>query len=206
MIHDVGGPTANMYGFECKKKLSKGVCGKKRCLFPTICPSMPIDHGPQIELLRELRRLKDVRKVVVASGIRYDMILADQKNGRRYLEEIVRHHVSGQMKIAPEHCVDSVLDCMGKPGTGDLVKFRKLFYTLTEKAKLKQFLTYYIIAAHPGCSRKDMQQLKSFALRELKILPRQVQIFTPTPSTFSGVRERLFSLSFIFPPCGIFMS
>ena len=185
MIHDVGGPTANMYGFECEKKLSKGVCKKKRCLFPTICPSMPIDHGPQIELLRELRRIKGVRKVVVASGIRYDMILADQKNGRRYLEEIVRHHVSGQMKIAPEHCVDSVLDCMGKPGTQDLLKFRKLFYSLTEKAKLKQFLTYYIIAAHPGCSRKDMQQLKKFALKELRILPRQVQIFTPTPSTFS---------------------
>ncbi|HEB68173.1 MAG TPA: YgiQ family radical SAM protein [Desulfobulbus sp.] len=185
IIHDVGGPTANMYGFECTKKLSKGVCRKKRCLFPTICPSMPIDHGPQIEMLRAIRGIQGVRKVFVASGIRYDMILADKKNGRRYLEEIVAHHVSGQMKIAPEHCVDSVLDCMGKPGTGELIKFRKLFYALTEKAKLKQFLTYYIIAAHPGCSRKDMQQLKNFALRELKILPRQVQIFTPTPSTFS---------------------
>ena len=185
IINDVGGPTANMYGFECAKKLSKGVCRKKRCLFPAVCPSMPIDHGPQIALLRGIRKIKGVRKVFVASGIRYDMILADQKNGRRYLEEIVRHHVSGQMKIAPEHCVDSVLDCMGKPGTKDLLKFRRLFYSLTEKAKLKQFLTYYIIAAHPGCSREHMQQLKRFALKELKILPRQVQIFTPTPSTFS---------------------
>ena len=185
IINDVGGPTANMYGFECTKKLEHGACRKKRCLFPVICPSMPIDHGPQIELLREIRGLKGVRKVFVASGIRYDMILADRKNGHRYLEEIVRYHVSGQMKIAPEHCVDSVLDCMGKPGTKDLLKFRKLFYRLTEKAKLKQFLTYYIIAAHPGCGKKDMQQLKNFALKELKILPRQVQIFTPTPSTFS---------------------
>ena len=184
-ISDLGGPTANMYGFECEKKLTKGTCATKRCLFPSICPKMPIDHGPQITLLKEIRKIKGIRKVVVASGIRYDMILADRKNGLRYLEEIVRHHVSGQLKIAPEHCVDSVLDCMGKPGTKDLLTFRKLFFTLTKKAGLKQFLTYYMIAAHPGSRLQDMRELKKFALRNLKLLPRQVQIFTPTPSTIS---------------------
>ncbi|HHB75301.1 MAG TPA: YgiQ family radical SAM protein, partial [Desulfobulbus sp.] len=184
-ISDLGGPTANMYGFECEKKLTKGTCATKRCLFPSICPKMPIDHGPQITLLREIRKIKGIRKVVVASGIRYDMILADRKNGLRYLEEIVRHHISGQLKIAPEHCVDSVLACMGKPGTKDLLRFRELFFTLTAKAGLKQFLTYYIIAAHPGCRLRDMRELKKFAFRNLKLLPRQVQIFTPTPSTFS---------------------
>ena len=184
-ISDLGGPTANMYGFECAKKLSRGACAKKRCLFPAPCPKMGIDHNPQIDLLKAIRTIKGVRKVVVASGIRYDMVLADRKNGRRYLEEIVRHHVSGQLKIAPEHCVDSVLACMGKPGTKDLLRFRELFFTLTKKAGLKQFLTYYIIAAHPGCRLRDMRALKKFALRHLKLLPRQVQIFTPTPSTIA---------------------
>ncbi len=184
-ISDLGGPTANMYGFECEKKLRRGACANKRCLFPANCPQLPIDHNPQIELLQEIRKLKGIRKVVVASGIRYDMVLADRKNGLRYLEEIVRHHVSGQLKIAPEHCVQSVLACMGKPGTKDLLRFRELFVTLTKKAGRKQFLTYYIIAAHPGCRLQDMRELKKFALRNLKILPRQVQIFTPTPSTIA---------------------
>ncbi|HHL33419.1 MAG TPA: YgiQ family radical SAM protein, partial [Desulfobulbaceae bacterium] len=184
-ISDLGGPTANMYGFECEKKLRRGACANKRCLFPASCPQLPIDHSPQIELLQEIRKLKGIRKVVVASGIRYDMVLADRKSGLRYLEEIVRHHVSGQLKIAPEHCVQSVLACMGKPGTKDLLRFRELFFTLTKKAGRKQFLTYYIIAAHPGCRLQDMRELKKFALRNLKVLPRQVQIFTPTPSTIA---------------------
>jgi uncharacterized radical SAM protein YgiQ len=185
MIHDVGGPTANMYGFECSKKLKKGCCPDKRCLFPEICKGMPIDHGEQLKLLQELRSLKGVKKVVVSSGIRYDMILADRKNGLNYLRQLVRYHVSGQMKVAPEHCQDNVLDCMGKPGSESLLKFRRLFNSLTEKEGLKQYLTYYIIAAHPGCRMQDMQDMKKFAHRELKLLPRQVQIFTPTPSTWS---------------------
>ena len=184
-IHDVGGPTANMYGFECTKKVKKGCCPDKRCLFPKICPTMPIDHGEQIQLLRALRGLQGIKKVVVSSGIRYDMILADKKNGRNYLQEVVRHHVSGQMKVAPEHCRDNVLACMGKPGSASLLEFRRLFNQLTKKEGLPQFLTYYIIAAHPGCRLQDMQELKKFARRELHLLPRQVQIFTPTPSTWS---------------------
>jgi len=185
MIHDVGGPTANMYGFECSKKLSKGPCPDKRCIFPAICKVMPVDHGKQLQLLKELRQIQGVKKVVVSSGIRYDMILADRKNGLNYLRQLIRYHVSGQMKVAPEHCVDKVLDCMGKQGSESLLKFRELFNRLTKKEGLKQFLTYYIIAAHPGCRMQDMIELKKFASRELKLIPRQVQIFTPTPSTWS---------------------
>ena len=184
-IHDVGGPTANMYGFECSKKIEQGSCLKKRCLFPKICPQMTIDHGEQIKLLQELRKIKNVRKIFVASGIRYDMILADRKNGLNYLRELVRHHISGQMKVAPEHSEAGVLACMGKPGVEDLLEFRKLFMQINKKEKKKQFLTYYMIAAHPGCNQSDMNRLKKFCTTELKLLPRQVQVFTPTPSTYS---------------------
>ena len=185
MIHDVGGPTANMYGFECSKKINKGACQDKRCIFPDICRKMPVNHGKQIELLQRLRQIEGIKKAVVSSGIRYDLILADRKNGLQYLRQLVRHHISGQMKVAPEHCVDRVLDCMGKPGTGSLLKFRELFNRLTRQEGLPQFLTYYIIAAHPGCRLQDMVELKKFASKELKLIPRQVQIFTPTPSTWS---------------------
>lgn len=184
-IHDVGGPTANMYGVECRKKLNKGSCPEKRCLFPEKCKAMQVDHSEQLRLLEELRQLKGVRQVVVSSGIRYDLILADRKNGLKYLRQVVRHHVSGQMKVAPEHCQDHVLACMGKPGQESLVHFRELFHRMTAQEGLKQFLTYYIIAAHPGCRQQDMQALKRFAQKELKVLPRQVQIFTHTPSTWS---------------------
>ncbi|MDW7772311.1 MAG: YgiQ family radical SAM protein [Desulfobulbaceae bacterium] len=184
-IHDVGGPTANMYGFECEKKLRKGSCTDKRCLYPKVCPSMRIDHGEQIKLLRELRQVKHVRKVIVASGIRYDMILADTKHGTAYLRDLVRHHISGQLKIAPEHSEEHVLALMGKPGRDELLRFRDLFTTMTRREGLNQFLTYYMIAAHPGCTLQDMQQLRMFCSRHLKLLPRQIQIFTPTPSTYS---------------------
>jgi len=122
-----------------------------------------------------------------ASGIRYDLVLADQKHGLPYLREVVRHHTSGQMKVAPEHTQDHVLHQMGKPGTEILVQFRDLFTRLTKEARREQYLTYYLIAAHPGCTERDMQALKRFASRHLKINPRQVQIFTPTPSTYSSL-------------------
>ncbi len=184
-IADVGGPTANMYGFECVRKQSKGACPDKRCLYPAVCPGLKIDHGPQIELLQRLRKIEGIRKVVVASGIRYDMILADRKNGLAYLRQVIRHHVSGQMKIAPEHSNPSVLQAMGKPGTEDLLRFRTLFNTITREEGLEQFLTYYMIAAHPGCTMEAMQELRQFCRKELHLLPRQVQLFTPTPSTWS---------------------
>ncbi len=185
-IQDVGGPTANMYGFECKKKTARGSCDDKRCLFPEICPQLPIDHSKQITLLKRLRRIKGVKKVFVASGIRHDLVLADRKVGLPYLRDVVRHHTSGQMKVAPEHTVGHILRRMGKPGES-ILQFRNLFYKLTKAARKDQFLTYYLIAAHPGCTESDMQALKTFASRHLKINPEQVQIFTPTPSTYSSL-------------------
>lgn len=185
MIADVGGPTANMFGFECAKKRVKGACRDRRCLFPTICPRLRIDHGPLITLLQRLRRIKHIKKIAVASGIRYDLILADKKNGLPYLRELVRHHVSGQLKIAPEHSEAEVLAAMGKPGTESLVRFRELFLRMTKEEGLPQFLTYYLIAAHPGCSQQAMEQLRNFCHTTLHTLPRQVQLFTPTPCTWS---------------------
>jgi uncharacterized radical SAM protein YgiQ len=186
-IQDVGGPTANMYGIECGKKLAKGCCPERRCLYPTVCKNLGVDHSQQMALLNELRSLPGMKQIVVSSGIRYDMILADLRHGLNYLRQIVRYHVSGQLKAAPEHCQPQVLACMGKPGTESLLAFRQLFTTMTKEEGLPQFLTYYMIAAHPGCTQKDMDELRSFCLRELKMLPKQVQIFTPTPSTWSTV-------------------
>ena len=185
IIADVGGPTANMYGIECTRKRTKGSCTEKRCLFPEPCAKLNINHAMQLSLLKDLRRISGIRKVVIASGIRHDMILADKESGTRYLKEVVRHHVSGQMKIAPEHCQPYVLEKMGKPGKEMVIKFKDMFYRQTKKEGLNQFLTYYLIAAHPGCTEKDMAALKSFALKKLGILPEQVQVFTPTPSTYS---------------------
>jgi len=186
-IHDVGGPTANMYGFECKKKLTSGVCNDRRCLYPKICRSMPINHRPQVELLQHLRTIPGVKKVFVASGIRHDMVLADLENGNEYLRQIATYHVSGQLKLAPEHSEEHVLDKMGKPGVADLVEFKKRFDQLSHEVHKKQFLTYYLIAAHPGCTERDMQRLKDFTSRQLHISPEQVQIFTPSPSTYSSL-------------------
>ena len=135
IIQDVGGPTANMYGFECAKKLEQGGCPKKRCLFPRVCPHLPVDHGPQIKLLQELRRIKGVRKVVVASGIRYDMILADRQNGLNYLRELVRHHVSGQMKIAPEHSEESCSRPNGQAGHGQPAPLQGAVHDLNRRGR-----------------------------------------------------------------------
>jgi uncharacterized radical SAM protein YgiQ len=186
-IQDVGGPTANMYGFECAKKLKSGSCPRKRCLYPGVCPVLKIDHRPQIELLRKIRRIKGIKKAFVSSGMRYDMLLADQACGAQYLGEVVRHHVSGQLKVAPEHTEDAVLAHMGKPGKESLVAFKKLFDQLSMRAEKDQYLTYYMIAAHPGCTEQEMRSLKRFVSRSLKLNPEQVQIFTPTPSTYSSL-------------------
>jgi len=186
-IFDVGGPTANMYGYECDKKLAHGSCPAKRCLSPELCPVLKVDHSQQLALLRRLRKVGGVKKVFVASGIRYDLLLADQAYGDAYLLEVVSHHTSGQLKVAPEHTEDHVLSRMGKPGSGQLLEFKRRFDTLSRSVRKKQYLTYYMIAAHPGCSEQDMQRLKIFASQKLKINPEQVQIFTPTPSTYSSL-------------------
>ncbi|MBU0993190.1 MAG: YgiQ family radical SAM protein [Proteobacteria bacterium] len=184
-ILDAGGPTANMYGIECTLKTKKGSCKDKRCLFPNVCPSLSVNHKKQIDLLNKLHRIPGVKHVFVASGIRYDMILSDKKFGAAYLEALLSRHVSGQMKIAPEHTEEHVLNLMGKPSSDSLIEFKNVFDRLSKKTERKQFLTYYMIAAYPGCREKDMANLKSFATRHLKIIPRQIQTFTPSPSTYA---------------------
>jgi uncharacterized radical SAM protein YgiQ len=186
-ITDIGGPTANMYGFECEKKLKTGACRDRRCLFPGVCPSLKADHHHQLELLNKIRKVKGVKKVFVASGIRYDLLLSDKEYGEQFLREIVGHHVSGQLKIAPEHSEKKVLESMGKPGVGSLLRFKESFERMSEEAGKKQFLTYYLIAAHPGCTAEDMRNLKQFASQKLKMNPEQVQVFIPAPSTYSSV-------------------
>ncbi len=200
---DVGGPTANMYGFECARKDNKGSCTDKRCIFPDVCSGLRVDHGRQLALLRALRKVEGIKRVFVASGIRYDMILADDKHGDEYLREVVKHHVSGQLKIAPEHTEDNVLAAMGKPGKASLIAFRNRFNELSRKAGKKQFLTYYMIAAHPGCTQQDMQKLKRFAADELHTRPEQVQVFTPTPSTYSTLMYWTEQDPFTGNPCHV---
>jgi len=185
IISNVGGPTANMYGIECELKKTQGACRDKGCLFPEPCKHMPVHHGRQMHLLQALSQISGVRKVFVGSGIRYDLILWDRKMGRAYLEKILRHHVSGQLKIAPEHVSDVVLNLMGKPGVKGLEEFVGLFNWLKQKIGGKIFLTYYLMAAHPGCTAAHMQDLRKFATKTLHHLPEQVQIFTPTPATYA---------------------
>jgi uncharacterized radical SAM protein YgiQ len=186
-ILDVGGATANMYGIDCSRKQTKGACSNKRCLYPRVCNSLKADHSRQINLLRQLRKIEGIKKVFVASGIRYDLLLADKKHCLSYMHELVAHHISGQLKVAPEHTTDNVLKTMGKAGADNLLAFKTIFEKLNAAAGSKQFLTYYFIAAHPGCREEDMRDLKAFTSRELKINPQQVQIFTPTPSTYSSL-------------------
>jgi uncharacterized radical SAM protein YgiQ len=185
IINDVGGATANMYGYECKRKLKHGVCLDIACTSSTVCPTLRPDHGPQIEMLKAIRRLPHIKKVFVNSGIRYDLINEDRKHGQEYLRTLVDHHISGQMKVAPEHTEDKILKLMGKPNKETLLNFKKRFDSLNRKSGKKQFLTYYLIAAHPGSQMEDMQHLKEFANKELRLNPEQVQVFIPTPSTYS---------------------
>ena len=187
IIQDLGGPTANMYGFECRKKTTSGACQDRRCISPEVCTALRPNHRPQIDLLQSVREHPKVRKVFVASGLRYDLIMDDKHSGNTYLEEILDHHVSGQLKIAPEHTENKILKLMGKPGSEKLLEFKNRVDKLNKKLNKNQFLTYYFIAAYPGCSDRDMQKLKNFTSEKLKVSPEQVQIFTPTPSTYASV-------------------
>lgn len=187
IIQDLGGPTANMYGYECGKKLKNGVCLERRCISPAICRALKPNHKPQIDLLKSVRAHPKVRKVFVASGIRYDLVNNDKSSGNEYLEEILSEHVSGQLKIAPEHTDDKILELMGKPTSSELLVFKKNVDRINKKLGKNQFITYYFIAAYPGCSEREMKRLKEFTSKELKTNPEQVQIFTPTPSTYASV-------------------
>ncbi|WP_146227027.1 radical SAM protein, partial [Mesotoga sp. TolDC] len=181
-ITDIGGPTANMYGFECSAKEKAGACTDRRCLFPEVCRSLRPDHTRYLNLLRRAKKLPGVKHVFVSSGIRYDLILSDGKSGRGFLKELIENHTSGQLKIAPEHSVDHVLKQMGKPSKKALRDFLREVSLLSSR---NGFTIGYFIAAHPGCTIQDMAELKKFVSKEMHYNPEQVQIFTPTPATYS---------------------
>jgi uncharacterized radical SAM protein YgiQ len=188
IISDLGGPTANMYGYECNKKLKLGTCDHQRCVDSRhLCSAMKPNHSRVVNMMKQVREIPGIRKAFVASGVRYDLITEDKKHGYSYLKAMVKHHISGQMKVAPEHTEQHVLDLMGKPNKQTLIDFKKLYDKLNKDMGKKQYMTYYLIAAHPGCTEKDMHELKRFTTNELKINPEQAQVFIPTPGTYSAV-------------------
>ena len=183
-IHDVGGPTANFRHPSCQKQLTKGVCPNRQCLFPTPCKNLTVDHRDYLELLRKLRALPGVKKVFIRSGIRFDYLLCD-KDGT-FLRELVEHHVSGQLKVAPEHIADPVLNMMGKPSNEVYRRFLAKYQHLNERLGKKQFVVPYLMSSHPGSTLKEAIALAEY-IRDLGYMPEQVQDFYPTPSTISTV-------------------
>ncbi len=181
-IHDVGGPTANFRGPACKKQLQSGACKDKQCLFPTPCKNMDISHKSYLELLRKLRALKGVKKVFIRSGIRFDYLINDKDD--TFFYELCEHHISGQLKVAPEHISDNVLKYMGKPQNSVFNKFSQKFYKINAKLGKKQYLVPYLMSSHPGSTLKDAINLAVY-LKENNINPQQVQDFYPTPGTLS---------------------
>ncbi len=181
-IHDVGGPTANFRAPSCKGQDKNGACADKKCLAPTMCPAVQVDHSDYLELLRKLRALPKVKKVFIRSGIRFDYLIADKDES--FFKELVAHHVSGQLKVAPEHCSANVLKRMGKPPIDVYNRFKKRFYELTQGMGKKQFLVPYLMSSHPGSTVNDAIELARFLKRE-GMHPEQVQDFYPTPGTVS---------------------
>jgi len=181
-IHDVGGPTANFRAPACEKQLTKGACPNKQCLFPKPCKNLNVDHTDYISLLRKLRELPNVKKVFVRSGIRFDYLMADDDH--TFLRELCEHHVSGQLKVAPEHISDAVLQKLGKPEVAVYNRFVKAYKAMNEKLGKKQFLVPYLMSSHPGSTLKEAVELAEY-LRDLGYMPEQVQDFYPTPSTIS---------------------
>ncbi len=182
-IHDVGGPTANFRQASCKKQLTEGVCKNRKCLYPSPCKQLIADHSDYLNLLRKLRQIPFVKKVFVRSGIRFDYILHD-KNGDEFLKELCEHHISGQLKVAPEHICDEVLSVMGKPSNGVYEKFAKRYEEINKKLGKKQFLVPYLMSSHPGSTMQSAKKLAAY-LREKRKTPQQVQDFYPTPGTAS---------------------
>ena len=183
-IHDVGGPTANFRHTSCEKQLSAGVCKNRQCLFPKPCPNLVADHSDYLKLLRKLRAIPGIKKVFIRSGIRFDYLLADKDDS--FFRELVEHHVSGQLKVAPEHISDAVLQKMGKPAREVYDAFVRKYNKLNEQLGKKQFLVPYLMSSHPGSTLKEAVELAEY-LRDLGYMPEQVQDFYPTPSTISTV-------------------
>ncbi|MBQ3541649.1 MAG: YgiQ family radical SAM protein [Oscillospiraceae bacterium] len=183
-IHDVGGPTANFRHPACEKQLTKGACGGRQCLYPTPCKNMKADHSDYVALLRKLRKIPGVKKVFVRSGIRFDYLLSDKKD--TFFKELVQYHISGQLKVAPEHVSDTVLDRMGKPRNAVYNKFVDKYFALNRQYGMNQYLVPYLMSSHPGSSLKEAVELAEY-IREMGYNPEQVQDFYPTPSTLSTV-------------------
>lgn len=183
-IKDVGGPTANMYAAGCKRLHRGRPCPDRECLgYSGACSSLELAHEQQRVLLQRLEKIAGVRKVLVSSGIRHDLILADKEKGLQYLKQLVNRHVSGQLKIAPEHCSDRVLRLMNKPPASVTTEFARIYRELASREGKNIYLSCYVIAAHPGSRTEDMKEFAKYAKSNLKFLPKQVQIFTPLPST-----------------------
>ena len=181
-IHDVGGPTANFYGPACERQQVEGVCKHKNCLYPSPCANLKADHSDYLSLLRKVRAVPGVKKVFVRSGVRFDYLMADGDD--RFFREMVSHHVSGQLKVAPEHVSDQVLSAMGKPPHKVYESFQEKFFALTKAAGLEQYLVPYFISGHPGSTLKDAVKLAEY-IRDMGYRPEQVQDFYPTPGTIS---------------------
>lgn len=182
-IHDVGGPTANFRKASCEKQLIYGACKKKQCMSPSICKNMEVDHSEYLELLRKVRSVKGVKKVFVRSGLRYDYIMGDKKRDK-FIKELSEYHVSGQLKVAPEHISENVLKYMGKPAGKVYDEFREKFFRINKELGKKQYIIPYLMSSHPGSTLKDAIILAEY-LRDIKYQPEQVQDFYPTPGTLS---------------------
>lgn len=181
-ISDVGGPTANFRLPSCEKQKKAGLCKSRKCLAPTPCPNMQVSHTEYLDILRELRKLDGIKKVFIRSGIRFDYLMEDQSD--EFFEELVKYHISGQLRVAPEHCSAAVLDRMGKPHVETYKKFCDKFYKLTGRMSKDQYIVPYLMSSHPGSTLKDAVELALFCKRE-NIHPKQVQDFYPTPGTIS---------------------
>lgn len=181
-IHDVGGPTGNFRHPSCQKQLEKGVCQKKQCLFPKPCPNLKVDHKDYVALLRKLKRLPGVKKVFVRSGIRFDYVMQDSDD--TFLKELCREHISGQLRVAPEHVSDPVLRAMGKPSNEVYAKFIRRYERVNRLTGKKQYVVPYLMSSHPGSTMKEAVKLAEY-IRDLGYMPEQVQDFYPTPSTIS---------------------
>lgn len=183
-IHDVGGPSAEFRAPACKKQLTKGVCKNKQCLFPKPCENLIVDHSDYLSLLRKLRKLPKVKKVFVRSGVRFDYALADKD--QTFIEELCKYHVSGQLRVAPEHVSDNVLKMMGKPSNDVYNAFVKKYMKINDRLGMKQYVVPYLMSSHPGSTLKDAVILAEY-IRDIGYMPEQVQDFYPTPSTISTV-------------------
>ncbi|MCF0133452.1 MAG: YgiQ family radical SAM protein, partial [Blautia sp.] len=181
-IHDVGGPTADFRHASCEKQLTKGVCPDRQCLFPAPCKNLVADHTDYVSLLRKLRQIPGVKRVFVRSGVRFDYVIADKNPD--FLKELVEHHISGQLRVAPEHVSDTVLYCMGKPSHGVYKAFLDKYDKVNRESGRKQYAVPYFMSSHPGCTMKEAVKLAEY-VRDLGFTPEQVQDFYPTPSTLS---------------------